>query len=410
MRRALLITVGTGTRSDVDITKPLAKTIKDSNPTYTVFLVSATSKLIAEQIVTRFKQEGNEVNHDIVQLNDEDDVQSVFRQVNSVIRNLITTGFKPEEITLDFTSGTKAMSAGAALAAVTQSCGQLKYISGQRKNGVVLDGTEKFITLEPAACFAQREIQLAIQLFSALRFSAAKDILSQVNRNLLDESDQDLVNNLITLAQAYFYWESFDHCKFVGEYSKVKFTNPLLHPFKVKKEILPQLTDIGKSIQAKKLTPEVLADMFNNAERRIKEAKYDDAVARFYRLIEMTAQWILDESFHLQTDDVDLTKVPEKVRAIFEQCRDKKENKIQIGLKQAYFLLQHLQHPIGAAFHQNDTLKAVLNERNYSILAHGTKPITKAICLRLQQEILTLIQTILPEFENDARRLQFPWL
>ena len=83
----------------------------------------------------------------IVSLQDFDDFQAVFRSINRVFRKLDEMGFSPEEIQLDFTSGTKAMSSGAVLSAIYNQCASIKYITGQRKNGVVIDGTEKFLTV-----------------------------------------------------------------------------------------------------------------------------------------------------------------------------------------------------------------------------------------------------------------------
>lgn len=110
MKRALILTVGTGTRSDVKITRPLIKTIRNSHPDFLALAVSAESKKFAEAIVQELALAGD--TYRIIQLTLPDDVQAVFREINGVIREIMQRGFGPQEIEIDFTSGTKAMTGG----------------------------------------------------------------------------------------------------------------------------------------------------------------------------------------------------------------------------------------------------------------------------------------------------------
>ena len=53
MARALVLTVGTGTRPDVNIVNPLVKTVRDSAPEFTVLVASSVSRKFAEQVVSQ---------------------------------------------------------------------------------------------------------------------------------------------------------------------------------------------------------------------------------------------------------------------------------------------------------------------------------------------------------------------
>jgi len=44
MKRALILTVGTGTRPDTNIVRPLVKTIRHSHPDFVAFVASSMSK------------------------------------------------------------------------------------------------------------------------------------------------------------------------------------------------------------------------------------------------------------------------------------------------------------------------------------------------------------------------------
>ena len=136
-KRVLIVTVGTGTRPDVYIVKPLLKTIRDSRPDFLVLNVTDGGRIECEAIAKELSLDESSCLMESLQ--DFDDFQAVFRSINRVFRKLDEMGFSPEEIQLDFTSGTKAMSSGAVLSAIYNQCSSIKYITGKRKNGVVID-------------------------------------------------------------------------------------------------------------------------------------------------------------------------------------------------------------------------------------------------------------------------------
>lgn len=289
MKRAMIITVGTGTRPETNIVRPLIKTIRNSHPDFLALAVSSESKKFAEDIVQELALVGDK--YRIIRLPLPDDVQSVFREINEAIRDIMQRGFGPQEIEIDFTSGTKAMTGGAVLSAVFHFCGSLKYITGDRKNGVVMDGTEKFLSISPESIFALQELYLARRFILELRFEPALKILNYINPNLLDEYQRMLLENLENTARAYSCWEVFDHKRFSGYYGKIDFSQPEVLPFRVHGDIPNRLVGISKTLNSGKVTEDILADIFNNARRRFDEGRYEDALSRLYRLTEMLAQF-----------------------------------------------------------------------------------------------------------------------
>src|SRR4030042_5999379 len=154
MKKALILTVGTGTRPDTDIVRPLVKTVRHSRPDFLAFVVSSVSKKYAEEIARQLGLE--ESQFQIHELASPEDIQAVFQEINALIREIRKRGFDCQDTEVDFTSGTKAMTGGAVIAAVFQACGSLKYITGERRNGIVIDGTEKFLSITPGSFFALR--------------------------------------------------------------------------------------------------------------------------------------------------------------------------------------------------------------------------------------------------------------
>ena len=51
----------------------------------------------------------------------------------------------------------------------------------------------------------------------------------------------------------------------------------------------------------------LVADLLNNARRRLDEGKADDAVARLFWCVELMAQHILHAGYNVETSNVDLS-------------------------------------------------------------------------------------------------------
>jgi len=405
-KRALIVTVGTGTRSDVQIFKPLKKAIEEYHTDFVWLAASSGSRSNAEIIVRELALATED--YAIALLSDIDDFQAVFQDINAVFQDLFSRGFAPDEIEIDFTSGTKAMSSGAVLAAIHNQCRSINYITGQRKDGVVIDGTEQFRKIRPAMVFAAYDLKRARDFILKLRFDTAEQLLHGLT--LVDTRDQALAQQLRHIAEGYRLWDLFNH---KGALAKLKHLDGTLKEtaaFRPTPAAAKALEELAQGKTAPKDL--LLIDLFNNAERRCHEGRYDDAVARLYRTTELLAQYVLERDFKIVSGDVDpiKIKVPDTMREGLERLRDKRDNKIKIGLDWDYRLLEGLGHDLGVSYTANESLQGQLRQRNQSILAHGLEPMTANMYRNLKASILSLIATSIPDFATRAAALQFPWL
>lgn len=407
LRNVLLLTVGTGTRADVNIVKPLVKTIKDSAPGFLGLIVSDVSRTYAEEIVKQLGLSNHEFG--LLRVSNPDNLEAIYCEIVDWIRSLVNRGYSPGEITVDFTSGTKAMTSGAVLAAVGWGCAGLKYITGKRKNGVVQEGTESFVTVQPNTVLAHREMQIGRRFIEEFRFSSAIAIFSSINRALLSRSEEKLLDGLTNVANAYDCWDRFMQNRVDGYMSKVPGDLEELAPFMVSNEIRHRLVVMYKEMEKGGIPEDLLADVFNNACRRFKEGKYDDATARSYRLVEMLAQMVLAKEFGIQTGDVREDQIPESILDEVSQKRDRTDGKIKIGLQKSFELLKALGDPIGKKFFENKALSAKLKQRNDSFLAHGTRPVSRDACRSLLDEARSLVTSHVSNFDSLCSDLRFPW-
>lgn len=403
---ALIVTVGTGTRPDVQIFKPLKKAISHYRPDYLVLAASYGSEDNAKIIARELSLSSDA--YRIAMLKDVDDFQAVFHNINEVFQELRESGFADDEIQIDFTSGTKAMSSGAVLSAIHNQCGSISYITGKRKDGIVIDGTEQFRTIIPTQIFAAHDLRIAEEFIRKLRFDTAEQLLSGSNLKLLDEYDQKKGQQLRNVASAYRLWDLFNHRGALDGLKKLDNELPALDCFRPRAEAFEALEELKRGKNAPKEL--LLIDIFNNAERRAMEGRYDDALARLYRVTELLAQYVLDRDFDILSKDVDIAKVPVHLQEDLERLRDKRDGKIKTGLDWDYRILESLGHTLGHRYAGNEHLQGQLRQRNQSILAHGLVPVTKRSYENLRQSIIELIADNIDEFASRAAAIQFPWL
>ena len=145
--------------------------------------------------------------------------------------------------------------------------------------------------------------------------------------------------------------------------------------------------------------PARLIDLWLNARRRASQGRFDDAVARVYRLIEWTAQWLIRTKLGADTGDFPDRLLPEDVDA-----RRDGRGRIKLPLWAGWQVVSaHVQGPAHdlIASHGNE-LRDLLSIRNNSILAHGFAPVAHASWNRMQQWAQDQFLPVLHHYAKDA--------
>ncbi len=414
MKKAMIITVGTG-QSGEDIAGAICYSIDRERPDYVLFIkteVSAKSTMpyiMASPVIAR-RETGEVI------IRDPNDVQGIATECEERIKALIDSGISPENIVVDFTSGTKAMSAGLTLAAINLGVGTLSYISGERDNGGrVIPGTEKVVSIRPNRITAELLLREAIRLFNAYQFDSCIQTLEKAKKLYKSPDFVHDCQQLQSLSQAYGLWDRFD---LNGAFSVLKDIN---------EKDVPAQWEIARIIKANKqvlykeineqFCQERAVDLLENARRRGDiEKKYDDAVARLYRLCEYIAQMHINEEGlykvrkgKADTSDVDIEHLPLEIRKKFSKYFNKREGKVMLPLYQSFSLLAELGNSVGKQFVSNEDLsKKLLYIRNNSILAHGFNPISAETYEKMMSYLEKLVRQTVKDLEKTIQNVRFP--
>lgn len=374
IRKALIISVGTGVGltkdAVVSLANGLAFSIGYHNPDKTFFVTSQESqKTTLPKILRKTKLQ----NYETMVIKNIDDIQQIYETLRPEFQRIRE---QYTHVTVDYTSGTKAMSAALAILGTVYEANTLSYIGGNRKGGIVPDKTEKILAIQPYFAIAERKIKTAIQFFNQNQFSATIAILNQIEKTTTDPQIKNRTKLLKNIAKAYELWDKFQHQKTFQILRKIK-----------KEELNQNKRFLGQLLDAKEPEPYYIADLINNAKRRgTEEKKYDDAVARLYRTIELIAHHQLKRKCNIDPSAAKPTDIPEE---LLKKWNTKTSTpKIKIGLEKAYELLNAKEHPLGTKFMQDKKLKDLLLKRNTSILAHDLKPVTQKTYTELHKKTI----------------------
>lgn len=118
-------------------------------------------------------------------------------------------------VVVDFTGGTKCMSAALALASQRWPC-RYSYVGGVRRTkegvGVVESGAERVVhSANPWDALGYQAVEDFIILFDQRSFEAAARVASRAKTRVEDPARKREMAALELLAQAFDSWDRFDH-------------------------------------------------------------------------------------------------------------------------------------------------------------------------------------------------------
>lgn len=320
------------------------------------------------------------------------DLTGCYQKAMECAAFLEEQGLSPNEILVDLTGGTKVMSAAVTLLAISKGY-SITYTSGEERDrngvGMVISGSEQvFEQVNPWEALAIDERRKAALYANSFQFDAALAAFSAALSKAQQPALRRYLRGVISAITAYAAWDRFQHgeatdplktgiteLESYAEITGDAAVRELVEGLQTNLAFLNQLRE--KSRGFKELANGHLLDLLANAWRRGREGRYDDAVARLYRSLELAAQLAL-KKYSIDTGDVRLEQIPEPIRDEYQRKYSSK-GKIKIPLEASLRLLEELRDELGERYSSHGTeLRKILDSRNSSILAHGSQPIKQS--------------------------------
>ncbi len=390
--RVLVLTVGTGdlNRLDETVLAPFRKSIAQGAWSQIVLLPSSATAENANMV-------GEEISQTIVivrPLRDdgaEDDADRCFSHFDSVIDELRSNGIAPESIEVDFTRGTKAMSAALVLAAYRHGIPLLRYITGTRdERGQVVTGGEIVRDFPIRRISSARRLDLAADLMCHGNFAAVLRLLPDPDHAFAKVStmrdERAGLRCARALAAFFSEWDRLDYRAAANGLGKRSAQVPQAAPknwnrFTPPDAAVAWVKDLAKGMSGannkeRSLYCRMLAvDLLANAERRLRDRQLEDAFVRVYRVAELVGQASLFghgvDSEKVPGDRSELRELREELAREGRQPFAKRaDGTVPLGRENVARLLTIMKDPIG------EYLTRIAGElpfgrRNNSILVHG---------------------------------------
>jgi len=386
--KAMVVSVG-GTPA------PIIFSLNKSKPEYICFFISKqTKKTLDEEIIPNLDFKTR--HFDWIMTPNAESLSECYSRLSKQLPSLLEKWeVDPKDICVDYTGGTKTMSVALALATIEDSC-CYSYVGGDERSkggiGVVVNGKERMWFLDnPWDEIAQKEKREISLLFNKARYASAAEVLEKCVA-MVSREQAPFFRSLQEMVRGYELWDRFKHSK--AKIPLRKSIEILIAVGSEKKEVKKLADSVEQNIQ---FLDDLIAghkpsifycyDLLANARRRADlEKKFDDAVARLYRVIEILAQTELKEKYGVETGNVKMESIPESLRKDYSlKYQSKDDRKVRIPLYAAYHLLKELGSQLGkdfSTFYEKE-FKPLLNIRNSSILAHGFNPVDEDTFERL---------------------------
>ncbi|MFN4861467.1 MAG: TIGR02710 family CRISPR-associated CARF protein [Pseudanabaena sp.] len=435
MTKILFITVG-GSH------QPIVTSIKSQNPDRVVFICSDGAKGSKSQVIGEGKpcevRKGTEVieslpniptqlglgdrfdaERDLVLIQEPDNLTECYSKINQKIREVKQESPRAE-IAADYTGGTKTMSVALATAALDSEINLFITTSTTRQNLIKVESGERTRKATTTGVVVTKTVDKALPVYlQNYNYTAAIADLQNLLQSTELSSDQTRqIDELLDQCEGFDAWDRFDH--------RVALSR--LQPYMRQTNIQPYGLFLKKVIASRGLLDkeldtsdgmtghgyEVVEDLLLNADRRASQKRYDDAVGRLYRAIELLEQIRLFKQYGILTGDVDISKLPAQLQTEYEARKaSNTKKKLQLALFQSYDLLSKFtEDPLGQLFLvYKDRILNSLETRNNSLFAHGFQPISENSYRAFNQVIGGFIRegiAVVSSAKTKSSSRQFP--
>lgn len=413
----LLMTIGTGIgTSPADARDRLIRSCSFSlqyyHPDQVIYFCSEESKEIIPFIESDvLNGSGNTIHSSLCLIADPTDFTQCFEIIYGVAHL-----YSDEEIVIESSSGTREMIRAAEIVSfLTRN--PVSHVTGDKTDGMILPGSERAKEMVLYAAYDRLQLHRAIDAFNQNNFGSSIRLIEGARS--LPERD-----NYYGLFNAYWYWDKLNYreaYRYLEHAPDIHLLIPENREF-IKK--LLEMDERDDTILNRKERLKVrqqkyiyvLIDLLHNAKRRVDAERYDDALARLYRVVELISQVLL-LSYGIDDNEekikfYDLKKLLKKQDISTYARKSDRHGIVRIGLRYKFMLLEDLGMKGAAGWYNK--IQQYIMVRNDSILAHGLTPVSGELTQDMWNEVRNIIKEACIGLNQDLEELfnssEFPVL
>lgn len=303
--KILFLIVGTGNTKETGYPEPylklLRQAIESTNAQTVVLIPSGKSLSNAETIKAEYAGARDVQIENLPSVSMEFDADLCYEFFEKVFRKFFKSGYKPEGFTIDFTHGTKAMSAALYAIGMRYRVSDFHYIKRNNdKEGNLVEG-QTVRTFDASYARALALLDQCKVLFRAWQFAAAKSLLATERPKSKELKAR--FERVQFLADFYAAWDRLDYVAAAQIFPQCQIDGfeKFIPPASVKEELemlarpVAQTDDENELPEERirkngELLCELLIDLYANAHRRIESGLLEDGGIRIYRIAEMLGQ------------------------------------------------------------------------------------------------------------------------
>lgn len=373
--------------------EPILHVLRLYRPAHVWYFCSPTSRPQADQIHASLEWHPD---RDIVEVERFEELGPCYLALRKAIPELLKKWrVPPEQVLVDYTGGTKTMSAALVLAAI-EHFQHFSYVGGEQREkgglGVVIGGKEKaHIQANPWAQLAIREVERARDLWNACEFEAAARVLREVAPRV---PAQQRFHAFAELAEGMAARHRLDFSEAISRLHaalgrlRLMFEGKPVSPL----PLIQSTLKLCETCKENTVTLVLLRELLDNTLRTARQGRYEDAAARLYRAMEMQGQiWLAEATGGLfingKCKAENLPRLPEQLQNS-DFCKPDRHGEIKLGLEDVFRALAALGHERARAIVADIDAKdasgkpasrwrAATEKRNAGILAHGVSPVGK---------------------------------
>lgn len=398
MKKAMIMSVGGSP-------DPLKKSLAQHQPDVVIFFASHDSVLkagdVVQDVLIRPKTE-TEITEN------PNSLYECYKAAKRCVERAARQEIPDKDIIVDYTGGTKVMSAALLLATAGHAFG-FNYVGGDVRSkeglGVVQNGHEQmYQDMNPWSAFAEEERRQIVTLFNARRYGAVIQIMENYKRALPPQIES-YFKFVRLLSYGFLYWDQFQHkraqdClqKGVAALDQHLKYYPGDQYDQLEKELQQHIEYLShlleKTNQMQNFDAILIKELINNARRRIQDKSFDDAAARIYRALELYGQLYFAKTIGCSNDKVKPEKIPQPLRDEYiHKYRDPHTNMMKLPLQATFTVLRAAGHEAGRRFFEYEKkIKDIQSSRNFSILAHGIQPVSERAAQSILETVTDFVQ------------------